>query len=250
MDYYQMLNRAIAESGYSLRQISRKCQEEGLSITPSYISQLKNGKLPPPSWEVTKALSKVLNTPYESKMIFQGYLEKAPDIIKEYMAASSQLNKILLESLCEIKGESEITKEAVKFLDELDVLSTVNLAQKHIEDGKFKPSEDFVKDLKTYSKGLIPLEEDKSRYMLNTDEMEPLIPKGSLLFLKDTPAALLKTKDVILFKNGIITLVRRVYFYDEDILLVPDNKNAEIIRIYGFDEIDYLGKVVSYTKEF
>lgn len=48
MSYSEMLSQIIEESELSLRQISKRCADLDLNITPSYISQLKNGKLPPP----------------------------------------------------------------------------------------------------------------------------------------------------------------------------------------------------------
>ena len=53
MTYAEMLDAIIEESELSLRQISKLCTQFDISITPSYISQLKNGKLPPPSPEVS-----------------------------------------------------------------------------------------------------------------------------------------------------------------------------------------------------
>lgn len=231
MDYYQLLNKAIAESGFSLRQIAKRCSDEGVAITPSYISQLKNGKLPPPSWEVTSALAKALHTKDESRLIFQGYFEKAPEVIKEYMLASSELNKILLEALCKSTGDTELTRKANEFLAQLDILSNVKTPSKYIQDDKF----------------IIPKKsEEELTYRISEDDMEPLLPKGSMLILSDTSLSLLKNKDIIVFKSGIKTLVRRLFITEEDILLIPENKDRELIRIYGFDEIDFIGKLVSY----
>ncbi len=82
-----MLDAIITESELSLRQISKLCTQFDISITPSYISQLKNGKLPPPSPEVSLALAKVCNSKNQSQLVFQGYMEKAPEVIREYMLA-------------------------------------------------------------------------------------------------------------------------------------------------------------------
>jgi len=87
MGYAEMLDEIISESELSLRQISNLCKQFNISITPSYISQLKNGKLPPPSPEVSLALAKVCNSKKQAQLVFQGYMEKAPDVIREYMLA-------------------------------------------------------------------------------------------------------------------------------------------------------------------
>ena len=246
MDYHELLNKAILESGLSLRQIAKRYNDLGGSITPSYISQLKNGKLPPPSAEVTATLAKALNTADESRLIFQGYLEKAPRVIKEYMLASSQLNKIMLESLCRIRGDDELTRSAREFLDGLDILSIVSLSSKYVKNGEFTITEQFSIDLEREAKGLLSGEKDRIGYRMDIDDMEPALPKGSILTLVSTPPSILKTKDIIAFRKGIRTMVRRIYFTGDEILLLPDNIHGEIVRIKSFEEIDYLGRVVSY----
>lgn len=47
MTYAEMLSDIIKKSELSLRQIAKRCEDLNLKIAPSYISQLKNGKLPP-----------------------------------------------------------------------------------------------------------------------------------------------------------------------------------------------------------
>ena len=131
MNYAGMLSKMIDKSKLSLRQITKRCADLELSITPSYISQLKNGKLPPPSPEVSMILARACDSKEQSKLIFQGYLEKAPDVIKEYMFASSQLNKIMLESLCKSQDVS-VSDDAISYLKELDILTTIELSSKYV----------------------------------------------------------------------------------------------------------------------
>lgn len=229
MNYSQLLDKAIVESGLSLRQIEKRCKDMGLSITPSYISQLKNGKLPPPRPEVTEVLVKVLQARDETQLIFQSYFDKAPEIIKEYMAASSQLNQVMLDRLCEVKGNDEFTKAAKEFLSELDILSDVDLTPSGV--------------IKKASPDLLVLP-------INSDDMEPILPRYSTLSISPTNPSLLKSKDMIALKKGGLILVRRVYFTGEEILLIPDNKNSEIFKIHNFESIDYIGRVVGYRLEF
>ncbi len=129
MSYAEMLDAIITESELSLRQISKLCTQFDISITPSYISQLKNGKLPPPSPEVSLALAKVCNSKNQSQLVFQGYMEKAPDVIKEYMLASSQLNRIMLESLCKAEN-SAMPQESIDYLRNMDILSTLEMSSR------------------------------------------------------------------------------------------------------------------------
>lgn len=227
MNYSQLLSKAINESGLSLREIEKRCKDLGVNITPSYISQLKNGKLPPPRPEITVALAEVLHARDESQLIFQGYFEKAPSVIKEYMGASSQLNRVMLERLCEVKGDDEFTRSAKAFLAELDVLTDVDFPLGEI---KRESSESLV-------------------FPMNSDDMEPTLPRYSILSISPTNSSLLKSKDIILFKKGINHHVRRIYFTGDEILMIPDNKNGELFKIQNFDSIDYLGRVVGYRLE-
>lgn len=228
MKYSQLLDLAIKESGLSLRQIEKRCKDLGLNITPSYISQLKNGKLPPPRPDVTATLVNVLHPRNETQLIFQGYFDKAPSVIKEYMAASSQLNKVMLERLCQVKGDDEFTRAAKSFLSELDVLSDVDV-----------PINEIIKE-----------SPDSFVFPMNSEDMEPSLPRNSILSIVPTNPSLLKSKDILVFKKGINPHVRRVYFTGDEILLIPDNKHGELFKIHSFEQIEYIGRVVGYRMEF
>ncbi len=147
MNYAEMLDSIITNSNLSLRQIAKRCADLELSITPSYISQLKNGKLPPPTPEVSMILAKACNSQDESKLIFQGYIEKAPEVIKQYMLASSELNKAMLEALYKFSNDGQMAETARAYLKQLDILSTIEMSSKYLKDGKIDISSDFVKQL-------------------------------------------------------------------------------------------------------
>lgn len=83
MKYYaNLLSKHIDDSGLTLKEISKKLSDQGLSVDSSYISRLKTGVKPPASENITRALAKVLNCNPE-KLVFAGYLDKAPDDIRE-----------------------------------------------------------------------------------------------------------------------------------------------------------------------
>ncbi|MBQ3122751.1 MAG: hypothetical protein IJC14_01200 [Firmicutes bacterium] len=247
MNYAEMLDSIIVKSNLSLRQIAKRCAELDLSITPSYISQLKNGKLPPPTPEVSMILAKACNSNEESKLIFQGYMEKAPEVIKQYMLASSELNKVMLEALYKSENNGHMADEAKEYLKKLDVLSTIEMSSQYIKDGQISLSPDLAKKITLESGGVT---EDKNMLSLFLSEpgMTPTIPVHSFIHIMPTRTDLLKPRDIIAFypfgkKQAIL---RRVYFERGKILLLPDDKVSEIFMIESFDEINYLGKVVSY----
>jgi len=244
-----MLSNMIDKSKLSLRQITKRCADLELSITPSYISQLKNGKLPPPTPEVSMILAKACDSKEQSKLIFQGYLEKAPDVIKEYMFASSQLNKIMLESLCKSQSEEMMSENALEHLREMDILTTIEMSSKYVKDGSVDIAKDLVKKI-TVESGEITKDDtgEVITTFLGDAAMAPTIPMHSFLYIVSTRVDLLKDRDIVAFYPGgkrIVTL-RRVFFVRDKILLVPEDKNSEIFTIDSFDEIDYVGKVTSY----
>lgn len=249
MNYADMLSAMIEKSELSLRQIAKRCADLDLSITPSYISQLKNGKLPPPSPEVSMILAKACDSKEESKLIFQGYLEKAPDVIKEYMIASSQLNKVMLESLCKSQSDDAMTEQSLAYLREMDVLSTIEVSSQYIKDGDVKIIKDLAKEITLASGGISKEKNGEIMTMfLGDSSMLPTIPMHSFLYVISTRTDLLKDRDIIAFYPGNrkIPTLRRVFFVQGKILLVPDDKNSEILSIDSFEELDYVGKLTAY----
>lgn len=249
MSYAEMLDAIITESELSLRQIAKLCTQFDISITPSYISQLKNGKLPPPSPEVSLALAKVCNSKNQSQLVFQGYMEKAPDVIKEYMLASSQLNRIMLESLYKAENKT-VSKEAVDYLKNLDVLSTLEMSSKYISpDNDLSPT-DLIREITLSSGGVskIQAQGDMINFFLGDTSMSPVIPIHSYIYILPTKLELLKDRDIIAFypNNRKQATLRRIFNFNDKILLLPEDKTYQIFMIDSFEDIEYLGKVVSY----
>ena len=247
MTYAEMLDGIIEQSELSLRQISKRCAELDLTITPSYISQLKNGKLPPPSAEVSMVIAKACNSKEESRLIFQGYIEKAPDVIKEYMVASSELNKVMLEALYRQEGNQAMAEEARKYLKEMDILSTLQLSSQYVKDGKIEFNPELAKEL-TLASGGMAKDENMITMFLGDAAMEPTIPIHSFLYIMPTKPELLKSRDIILFNvyGKKQPLIRRLYQERDQILLIPDDRSSEIFTIHALDEIEYIGKLVAY----
>ncbi len=247
MNYAEMLDKIIRDSELSLRQIAKRCADLDLSITPSYISQLKNGKLPPPTPEVSMILAKACNSHEESKLIFQGYMEKAPEVIRQYMLASSELNKAMLEALYKYSNDGKMADSARDYLRSLDALSAIDVSSSYLKDGKIDITTDFVKEITLKSGGAVE-DRNMTTLFLGDASMTPTIPIHSFLQISPTRPDLLKTRDIIAFypfgkKQAVL---RRVYFEKNKILLIPDDRISEIFILEDFQEIDYIGKVASY----
>ena len=250
MSYSEMLSQIIEESELSLRQISKRCADLDLNITPSYISQLKNGKLPPPSEEVSLVLAKACGSKNQAQLVFQGYMEKAPELVKEYMLASSALNKIMLETLCQTDNNGPMSQEFKKHIESMDVLSTLDLTSRFVNANDASTAKELIRNITLASGEAVKA--DANGQMINLflgdDSMVPQIPSHAYLYILPTKTELLKNRDIVaIYPEGRrIPTLRRIFFVGDQILLVPDNKNHQIYMYHSFEEMEYIGKLVSY----
>lgn len=251
MTYAQMLAEMIDTSELSLRQVSKRCADLNLNITPSYISQLKNGKLPPPSEEVSLVLAKACGFKEQSKLVFQGYMEKAPELVREYMLASSALNKIMLETLCRYDNDGEISKEFKKHIENLDVLSTLEISSKYVSSDDTSRAKNLIREI-SLSSGE-PVKADVQGELINLfladTSMAPFIPSHAYLYIMPTKMTLLKDRDIIAFypEGRRIPTLRRLYFMRGDrYLLIPEDKSQQVYLYEKWEDVNYIGKVVSF----
>jgi hypothetical protein len=109
MKYYaKLLSQYIDDSDMTLKEISNKLLENGLSVDSSYISKIKTGAKPPASESISRALAKVLNG-NPDKLVFASYLDKAPDEVRETF---EQLDGMVDETLRSIFLYSSIPQLA------------------------------------------------------------------------------------------------------------------------------------------
>ncbi len=255
MEYSQMLNQMINDSGLSLRKITALCEEKGYNITPSYISQLKNGKLAPPSEDISKALSEVCNDENPMKLIFQGYLEKAPEMIKKYILMSAAINKLILKDMS--LNENFITSDEYKeYIHNLDALSSLDISAKYIHsDGDIADVlHEEINALTggVYSKDKEETTKDTSYFFLRDHSMEPIVNINAHVQTVKTKKEFIKNKDIIAFyiKESRTPQIRRVFMVKDQIVLVPENSDHDVYTYPTLEDIDYIGKVVSYKMNF
>ncbi|MFA5527344.1 MAG: S24 family peptidase [Peptostreptococcales bacterium] len=252
MNYANILDQMISDSGLSLRNITKRCKELDCNITPSYISQLKNGKLSPPSEDVSTKLSIVCGEKNPTKLVFQGYLEKAPEMVRKYIFTSSFLLKDILENM--LQDSSDFTDKYGGFLNNLDIISTLDLSAKYLESIKENNFNKFMDELDSLS-GNIRKEStqgDSSFFFIRDTAMEPIISINAHIKIVPTNRNLLKNRDIVAFhlENSKMPLVRRYYKENGVILLIPENKDSEIYVCKSDDEFYYLGKVISFKMNF
>lgn len=85
MRYSEILSKYIKASGMTLVDIVRECSANGIELTTSYLSKLKNGKMAPPRDRINKALEKVLNCK-EDQLLVAAYREKIPEEIMKKLS--------------------------------------------------------------------------------------------------------------------------------------------------------------------
>ncbi|WP_141433706.1 hypothetical protein [Bacillus sp. 03113] len=92
--YHEIISEQINKLNISLTDIVAQCEKEGQKITVSYLSKLKNDRMPPPSYEVTRTLAKVLNIDSDTLVIIS-YLEQAPSEFQKILKLIRVITKIL-----------------------------------------------------------------------------------------------------------------------------------------------------------
>lgn len=86
MNYHALLTHHINKSGWSMREISRRCKERDVNVSQSYLSQLCRGVVNPASDKVNKELGNVLSivTDIEpNELVIASYKMKIPVEILE-----------------------------------------------------------------------------------------------------------------------------------------------------------------------
>jgi hypothetical protein len=176
-------------------------------------------------------------------------MEKAPDVIKEYMLASSQLNRIMLESLCKTENNT-MSQESMNYIKNLDILSTLEMSSRYINPDNNLSSNDLIREITLSSGGVskIQAQGDMINFFLGDTSMSPTIPVHSYIYILPTKQELLKERDIIAFypSNRKQATLRKIFYSNNKILLIPDDKTVQIYILDSFEEIDYIGKVVSY----
>ena len=177
-------------------------------------------------------------------------MEKAPELVKEYMLASSALNKIMLQTLCQTDNNGPMSTEFKKHIESMDVLSTLDLTSRFVNAEDSSAARELIRDITLASGEAVKA--DANGQMINMflgdDSMTPIIPSHAYLYILPTKPELLKNRDIIAIhpEGRKIPTLRRLFFVGEQILLVPDNKNQPIFVYDQFERIDYIGKLVSY----
>lgn len=157
MQYAELLKNYIKKSGYTLDEISEKLQDKGLTATKQYLSRLQNGKNPPASEELNRAIAEVTGGNPDS-LIMAGYLEKAPESVKALLPDVEITDEYLNQAMEAIVSfhsmeddfSQQVIKSFYKFLrdEQIEVGQDVHFMNK--EDIKTLPLQKKAKILKAF----------------------------------------------------------------------------------------------------
>lgn len=256
MSYSEMLSMMIERSGLTLKNIAEKCNELGVKIDQSYISKLKTGKLPPASDEVNEAIAKVCDYTMTEELLYEAYLEKAPDYIRAFIKNLIKTTReIIITSYRNDLSEKEYAMLEVHYNRLSDLEFSKHLSQHTYNSGVNigLPNEAGFGEIKKNDSS------SPSEYILEMedDSMEPTIPKGSII--RCDKKAKVKTGDIVVAVSTYDRsegFIRRYYPMDDDheydlgidqeIIFTSDNPKYKPI-VEKIIDVEIVSKVISIT---
>ncbi|MCM3145084.1 LexA family transcriptional regulator [Brevibacillus sp. MER 51] len=241
MGYYETLIEMIGKSGLTLQEIADKCESiYGVKINRSYISKLQTKKQAPASDEVNVAIAKVCGGDVE-RFRYEGYIEKAPPFIKDFIGdLTSTLKRQVISNLeTLITGEDlERVTTGLNNTPDIELVNKISAALDKVPnmDADYYNVSKHEQELK-----LTPLFGAK----MNDDSMEPRIPIGSVLNLVNPDE--LKNGDIVLIRESNTSfLVRRYIKISSGVIFLSDNPSFEPIELHD-SNFEIIAKVKSVT---
>ncbi|SFS83880.1 S24 family peptidase [Paenibacillus sp. BC26] len=247
MNYYKMLSQMVNNSGLTLKEISDKCGDFGVKITPSYISKLQKETQPPASEDVNKALARAcgLNDSDVESFIFEGYIEKAPQFIKDFIYKITTMMKEMTKSIMKTQMPQQLVSLAEAKLDELSDLDFIKMSSQFLEVPNLQGESYITKDVNNEAVSFLinPLLGIK----MPDDSMSPKIPTGSHLHLTD-PNEFNDGDIIIAIIDNDHFVVRRMVKAGDRVILISENLSYKPIELQAAS-IKIAAKVKAVTTE-
>lgn len=245
MSYHETLTNMIKEKGLSLREISKKCEEEyGVDVAPSYISKLQSGQAPA-SDKINRAIALVCERDPD-ELIFEGYMDRAPDVIHKFIGKFTDqiLGVIKLQLL------SSMPKEALPIIEhQLSTMKRYDIVRFFLMDSTSAPEQAenaFI--ISDGQEGVAQLLLPRIGVLrMDDDAMYPVINKGEMIQLDDVESIASGDIVVVVSEDGS-HMVRRYYESGKKVVLSPDNKAYER-QTLDKKSLTILGRVKSVTRE-
>lgn len=237
--YAELLDRLIQESGLTAKEISDKCKEQGVDITPSYISLLRNkDKNRIPSNDVSTALAKALgiNADY---LVLEGYMDSAPEILQSTL--KRMYNSIV--TLGFIASQLPVSQEQIDEYVEKQPIAEIIIS---LNDNMASIlSCNSISDVMS---SLEPIQSTHPLLAASDDAMSPIINKGDKINI-DGMNTIANGDMVAISIAGDVqsVLCRKLQKRSDEILLLAYNREYETMA-YDTDTIQILGTITSVTK--
>lgn len=190
MNYTELLNKLINESGMQQKEILSRCREMGEEVTQSYLSNLKtiNGKTA--SEKVSNVIARACNARYEDILTVQAYIDKAPKPILEFFIYAKKTTEkealFFLDEKKEHMTEYEFKKFRQEKEEEFQNQTLAEFICETIEDMTLPSIEGFKEQLEKIEKAskdyprkknlyaLIPIDKNQEIRYLTEDELNNL----------------------------------------------------------------------------
>ncbi len=238
MAYKEMLEKIMNEQKLTNTEVVARCKEQGIEISETYFSRIKNNKKNPPSEEVSRAIANACNVD-ERLLVIEGYIDKSPKEIQEAFKTINFMAKSATAKLFKIikKGDMKTLQE---YLDTQPVSDTVI----EILDSKEQYIE-FLENNYTFESlgnGLALSMSLKEPVAINIedDSMFPILQKGDKVGLEVLRTY--NTNDILLIVYKKHKYIRYLHKENATVKLVPVNTKFKEI-ICDRKEIKILGRI-------
>lgn len=196
--YKVLLKEYIDNSGLSLREISRQCEDRGTPVSQAYISKILNTEtLPPPSESVSRVIADVTGGDPD-ELVLSGFLDRAPQEIRELYEKSELLNNAyeLIEGLPGLikeyhgKVPVDVLTQYLEYMKQLGLNTKIGtfwfnplkqfktnkeLIEKQLEELKLKPKDKITANkIKELEKNIISDALKKLTNELSEEELKSL----------------------------------------------------------------------------
>lgn len=244
MPYAKLLNNLIEESGITAKDVAQKCADCGVSITPSYLSMLRNGAgKRMPSDEVSRAIAKALGKD-ENLLVVERALDEAPEPITK---ALQYILRISTAAVFGLTG-NDLTPEMQALMDEqirkmplsesvLQLAQQTNLPQ--FDKDTFGATMQTADGSTTMNVTAAP------EFVIDTDAMQPIIGKGDRVRLQAEQQY--KAGDIVAFHRDGMEC-RRLEIVENHGVLVSFERGFESLT-YDPKKQQILGRVISVTRD-
>lgn len=250
MSYTKLLNQIIEKSGLTLKEIADRCTNDGVKITSSYISTLRNDtNNRAPSDDVSRAIAKACGCKHIDVLVIENYIDNAPESIKRIFDMLRDVSLFCSLSTVQNSFTADELKNANSVIEKMPLSELLlNISEIQITDmsklfGAMNITTQFQDDtynINTQLKQAVGLE-------INDDSMSPILSKGNKAVFEIKELKDFSDGDIIAFteKDKDILIFRKIAFLNSEhtnFVMFPVNADYET-KIYAADDVTIIGRV-------